>query len=123
MEVASLTNESVEGTLKSSPVNRLNTIVRPVSRRRPIIATREKEKVDVPLSSKRPSFNKKEAKQFSILPVLSCGMKNATTLLQQWIKDAIIHLSYIEQLPSQAYQKDAKYYPYHIKKGTLTRNV
>lgn len=38
--------------------------------------------------------------------------------MEQWVKDLIVYLPHVEQLPS-ANQKDAKDYPFHRKKGRI----
>lgn len=81
-ESARRTNESVRRTSKSSSINRPNPLARLASRKRSIIATLEKGKEVRPLSSKRPSFNKKESWQHLVLPAFPCGTKKATALVE-----------------------------------------
>lgn len=51
------------------------------------------------------------------LTTLSLWRGEGTALLEQRVKDAIIHMQLLEQLSSQVDQKHAKYYPYHHRKG------
>lgn len=78
MEAAMRTNESVRRTSRSSNgASRPSPTVRPQSRKRPIVATLKEGKGSRPSSSKRPSFDKKEPRQFPILPLFPCGAKKA----------------------------------------------
>lgn len=38
-------------------------------------------------------------------------------MLEQWVKDSVVQLSFVEEMPSQANKKDAVYWPYHHRKG------
>lgn len=74
--------------------------------------------------SKKPSFRQKHNSQYrqnkKAFPVLSpfpCGIKKATALLEQWVKDSVIFLSHVDRLPSQEDQRDAKFCLYHLRKG------
>lgn len=44
---------------------------------------------------------KQERKTFLILPPFPCGVKKATALLEQWVKDLVVHSPFFKQLLSQ----------------------
>lgn len=50
----------------------------------------ENTKGDKLSNSKKPAYDIKEPRQFSILPPFSCGVKKAIALLEQWMKGRVI---------------------------------
>lgn len=64
-----------------------------------------------PPISKKSSFkqkykseDKQDKKVYPVLLPFLCGIKKSTVLLEQWIKDAIISLPNIDQLPYEEYR-------------------
>lgn len=54
---------------------------------------------------------------YPILPPFSCGIKKATTLLEQCVEESIVFLSHVDHLPSHVEQRDVKYCPFHRRRG------
>lgn len=85
----------------------------------------EKSQEARPSRSKKPFLrqeNRQEKKVSPVLPPFLCGIKKATALLEQWVKDAGILLPHVDRLPFQVDQRDAKYCPFHRRKGTIWSN-
>lgn len=115
MEVPRNINKSMAQTSKPSFASHLNLIIR-TPRKRPIVIAFEKDQGTSSLSSKGLSY-KHERKTFPVLPRCPFVMKKATTLLEQWVKDSVVILSYVDHLSDQAYQRNAKCCPFHHQKG------
>lgn len=59
------------------------------------------------------NFEKREQKEYPISSPFLSDAKKVTVLLEQWVKDQIIRLLYIDYLPSTKDQKTTNYCLYH----------
>lgn len=91
-------------------------------RKRPVVAAVERVRGRDVLAEKaclvarfKPE-QRQECNAFPILPPGSSSLKKATVLLEQWVKDVVVQLAFLEVSPSQANRRHTKYYPYHRKK-------
>lgn len=114
MEAAKHTYEFVRRTSKPSSMSHSSSMTRSPPRKRPVAFEKGR--------GARPSY-KKESKSFSVLPPYPCGMKKATALLRQWVKESVIRLPYVELLPSQADQKDVKFILFIVRWSIFIRFV
>lgn len=59
----------------------------------------------MPSNVKRSSFEKKETNDYLVLPPFPCGIKKAAALFEQWVKDQVIRLPFLDHSPSAVDQK------------------
>lgn len=118
-------NESVRRTSRTNFTSHPDPVVMPTTppQKRPIVATVKNGQRPRPFNRKKPAGKpefkpdqKQERKAFNGLRPFCCGVKKAVVLLKQWVKDIVVQLLFVDQLPSQADDKDSKYYPCHSKK-------
>lgn len=103
-------------------------MIRSVPKKRPIIAIVEKSKGAKGSSSRKMPYKKPDVSHPSTFSLRS---KEAAALLEQRIKDNVIHLPQVEFAASLEDVKDLKGCPFHRKKGDsrstfakiLTRNI
>lgn len=74
-----------------------------------------------PSDSKRPTFWRRERKQYLVLSSFRCGAKRAAMLLDWWVRDWVSHLLYVETLPFHRGSSARNYRPYHQKRGHLLK--
>lgn len=107
MEAARCTNKSVCRTLRSSSAARprcphgLSD-----TNKRLIVATFNKDRRARPSRSKRLALNKRELKEYPVLPPLPCDVKKDATLVEYLVKE-LVHIFFIDRFPSPVNQKDS----------------
>lgn len=65
------------------------------------------------------AYGKKETRGYPVLPPFPHGVEKAIAIIEQWVKDHNSRMLKAEFVPSVAYQKDARYYPYHESRGHM----
>lgn len=73
-----------------------------------MITTLEKGKEAKPSNLKKPVYGRKEPRQFLVLPTFPCAVKKATILLEEWVKEQVIHLIEVNYISSLKAQKDVR---------------
>lgn len=109
-EVVRRTNELVRKPPRLAINSHSGVAPRSFPRKRPMIAAVEDGREARPSKSKKPSFrqnykanNRQGKKSYPVLPSFPCGIKKALTLLNQWVKDKVVTLPHVDQLP---YEED-----------------
>lgn len=82
-----------------------------------MITTLEKGKEAKPSNLKKPVYGRKEPRQFLVLPTFPCAVKKATILLEEWVKEQVIHLIEVNYISSLKAQKDVRCSLNHWRKG------
>lgn len=83
-------------------------MVRSSPNKRPMIAAVRKGKGVKASDSRRASYGKRLARQFSVLPPFQSVAKKVADLLEQWVKDLVIRLLKVEfSLHSQIKRMEA----------------
>lgn len=109
--------DSIWRTSASSSSVQLSPMIRLASRKRTMITTLEKGKEAKPSNLKKPVYGRKEPRQFPVLPTFPCAVKKATILLEEWVKEQVIHLIEVNYISSLKAQKDVRCSLNHWRKG------
>lgn len=117
LKAATHLNVSVRRTSRSDFVVQPRPVVESTSKKGPMAVTLKKSRGINTSSSKKPTYDRKEPRQYPILSPFPCGAKKAVALLEQWIIYGVVCLLEVECLPSLADQKDMRYCTYHRRKG------
>lgn len=132
MEAARRTNEPMSRTSKPN-LTSCSGHVRPLltPRKSLIVASLENDQRSRTFNSKKPPYrlkfkpeHRQERKALLNLPPFLCDVKKATVLLEQWTKDAVIQLPFVEQSRSQEQIKEMpNIVPIITRRGILWKSV